>query len=202
MWHELATDGQPCGVCHRRPAGVFPESTGGTPVVHFLWPACQVARVGGLFGAGRRHGQPRRYSEELRAVAEHLRVPATPRIRLPRAWIVRSWTRMATLLQQLEEEERLHDIEACQATRLLLKEALHELVPGQKVVVFGSLAEPARFRRTSDVDIALEVEPASFSAHALGSMLEERLGRPVDVVLLSESRLEDSIRKKGETWIA
>ena len=105
---------------------------------------------------------------------------------------------MATLLQQIEEEERLHDIEACRATRLLLKEALHELVPGQKVVVFGSLAEPARFRRTSDVDIALEVEPASFSAHALGSLLEERLGRPVDVVLLSESRLEDIIRKKGK----
>ena len=109
---------------------------------------------------------------------------------------------MATLLQQLEQDERLQNIKACHSTRLLLMDALHALIPGQKVIVFGSLTEPARFRRTSDVDIALEAEPVSFSSHALGSLLEERLGRPVDVVLLSESRLQNAIRKKGETWIA
>ena len=108
---------------------------------------------------------------------------------------------MASVLQGLEEERRLRNAAACLETRQSLRAALQEWLPGRKVIVFGSLADPSRFGRTSDVDIALETPPDTMSVHALGSRLEERLHRRVDVVLLSETRLRETILRTGETWI-
>jgi predicted nucleotidyltransferase len=51
------------------------------------------------------------------------------------------------------------------------------------------------------VDLALAAEPASMSVYQLIAQLSERLGRRVDVVLLSESRLRDKILREGETWM-
>lgn len=78
--------------------------------------------------------------------------------------------------------------------------ALGALVPGGRVWVFGSLTKPGEFNDASDVDLALEAEPALMSAGVLSSELAERLGRPVDVVLLDQCRFRDKILREGELW--
>jgi predicted nucleotidyltransferase len=105
-----------------------------------------------------------------------------------------------TLLGQIEADrrqrrERLR-LEAC----ALLWSALCQLLPATKVIVFGSLTKPARFQETSDIDVALASEPAGLSVCQLTSLLAERIGRPVDVVLLPECRFRDRILREGELW--
>ena len=56
------------------------------------------------------------------------------------------------------------------------------------------------FHDASDVDLALEREPIGISSGQLMSELTERLGRPVDVILLDRCRLRDWIRREGEVW--
>lgn len=87
-------------------------------------------------------------------------------------------------------------------TRRRLRSAIAELMPGQKVIIFGSLTKPGLFNDRSDVDLALESEPAHMSQYQLISRLMERLGRPVDVVLLAQCRFRDKIRREGEAWTA
>lgn len=107
---------------------------------------------------------------------------------------------MTTLLQEMDRE-RLQRRERLRAeVRRLLREALTQTIPGRRVVVFGSLAKPGRFSEESDIDLALESEPAFMSLYQLASQLAERMGRRVDVVLLEESRLRDKILREGETW--
>ncbi len=77
-----------------------------------------------------------------------------------------------------------------------------ELIPGEKVIVFGSLRRPGVFNDRSDIDLALERVPPQMSEYRLTSELMERMNRPVDVLLLSNSRLRDKIRCEGEVWIA
>lgn len=122
---------------------------------------------------------------------------ATPRIGatvIPQA--------MVTLLQTMQADRQKQDADSRADLLGQLARDLRDLIPGQVVVVFGSLARPVGFNRDSDVDIALEEEPSGMSAHALASMLEERLGRRVDVVLLGECRFAEKIRKEGMQWIA
>lgn len=95
----------------------------------------------------------------------------------------------------MQEREQLR-----QRTLVALRSALTELLPGQRCVVFGSLLQAGRFRTTSDVDIALWNEPPGFSQFRLQAMLEERLRRPVDLVLLPESRFREKILREGELW--
>jgi predicted nucleotidyltransferase len=99
------------------------------------------------------------------------------------------------------EQERLQRREQLRAeVRRRLREVLAQTIPGRRVVVFGSLARPGRFNEGSDIDLALESEPPGMSLYQLASRLAEGLGRGVDVVLLSESRLQDKILREGETW--
>ena len=109
---------------------------------------------------------------------------------------------MATLLQTIHAERQRQDASLKASLLAQLAIELHELIPGQEVIVFGSLAKPMGFNRDSDVDLALEKEPGGISAHALASMLQERLGRRVDVVLLGECRFSEKIRREGMPWIA
>ena len=81
-----------------------------------------------------------------------------------------------------------------------LRSALRDILPGVPVTVFGSLTQAGRFTDGSDVDIALAAEPPGSSVYQLIARLSERLGRRVDVMLLSESRLRDKILREGETW--
>ena len=109
-------------------------------------------------------------------------------------------TCLMTLLQRMEAE-RLQNRERLRLEmRRELHTALCELVPTSRVIVFGSLAKPGRFTEDSDVDVAFESEPAGLSRCQLTSLLAERLGRRVDLILLPECRFRDKILREGETW--
>lgn len=105
-----------------------------------------------------------------------------------------------TILQQREAERQARLDSLWQETRDRLREALTELLPGGKVIVFGSLAHRRRFSGESDVDLALFQEPAGLSLFGLIATLEERLRRQVDVVLLDRCRFRRRIEETGETW--
>jgi len=107
-----------------------------------------------------------------------------------------------TLLQERDCARRVRRFEVLAETRRRLKRALADLIPGQKVILFGSLTKPGVFNDRSDVDLALESEPPSVSLAGLTSELEERLQRRVDVVLLSQCHWRDKILREGEVWTA
>jgi predicted nucleotidyltransferase len=109
---------------------------------------------------------------------------------------------VVTLLQQRDLARHRRRLSVHQSTRRQLREALAALIPGQRVIVFGSLTRPGRFNDRSDVDLALETEPPGFSALRLMGELSERLERPVDVILLSNCRFRDKILREGEVWTA
>ena len=106
-----------------------------------------------------------------------------------------------TLLQEREITRQARRLEIREQTRARLRDALTELIPGERVIVFGSLTRPGVFNDASDVDLALEREPAALSAGCLMVELSERLGRRVDIVMLSECRLRTKIEREGETWM-
>jgi predicted nucleotidyltransferase len=105
-----------------------------------------------------------------------------------------------TLLEQMarqrhESRERLRHEE-----RLRLREVLHQTIPGRRVFVFGSLVKPGNFTEESDIDLALESEPPDMTIYQLISLLSERMGRRVDVLLLDECRFKDRILREAELW--
>jgi predicted nucleotidyltransferase len=106
-----------------------------------------------------------------------------------------------TLLQERDLARRQRRLEICEETRRRLRQALAELVPGSRVLVFGSLTKPGVFNDRSDVDLALEREPPQMNVWQLTEALMERLDRPVDVVLLNRCRFRDKILREGELWI-
>lgn len=105
-----------------------------------------------------------------------------------------------TLLQQRDQrryEARLH---LWEETRLSLKLALRELLPGARVWIYGSLTRRGVFNPASDVDLALAEEPRGKTIWLLQAQLEERLRRSIDLVLLTKTRLRDKILREGEEW--
>jgi predicted nucleotidyltransferase len=106
-----------------------------------------------------------------------------------------------TLLQQMERDEKRRREEMRLAVRADLRAALREFLPAQTVVVFGSLMKRDCFSEVSDVDLAIETEPAGMTVYRLTSLLGERLGRRIDVVPLSECRFRDRILREGEAWM-
>jgi predicted nucleotidyltransferase len=107
-----------------------------------------------------------------------------------------------TLLQKRDWARRRRRLSVLAQTRRDLRAALAQLIPGQRVVVFGSLARPGVFNDRSDVDLALESEPPQMSCGRLTWELMERLNRPVDVILLGKCRFRDKILREGEVWTA
>ena len=107
-----------------------------------------------------------------------------------------------TLLQQRDLARRQRRLEVYAETRERLREALAQLIPGEKVIVFGSLTKPGVFNDRSDVDLALEKEPAMMNSWTVASELADRLRRPVDVVLLGHCRFRAKIIREGEPWMA
>ncbi|MCZ7637791.1 MAG: nucleotidyltransferase domain-containing protein [Verrucomicrobia bacterium] len=105
-----------------------------------------------------------------------------------------------TLLQRMEVARQAANERLRGETRKQLEAALAELLPGATVYLFGSLLKPCQFSDVSDVDLALVEEPAHLSVYQLTSLLAERLGRPVDVLVLAECRFRDRIVQEGERW--
>jgi len=107
-----------------------------------------------------------------------------------------------TLLQKRDLARKQRRLDVFAETRRRLQSALRELIPGQRVIIFGSLTRPGTFNDRSDVDLALESEPGQMSTERLTSELMERLERPVDLLLLNRSRFREQILREGEAWTA
>jgi predicted nucleotidyltransferase len=107
---------------------------------------------------------------------------------------------VTTLLRQIETERRERREELRLSVRAGLRDAIRELLPRTSVRLFGSITRPYRFNEFSDVDLALDAEVPGVSIYQLISLLSERLGRRVDVLLLSECRFRDKIIAQGELW--
>lgn len=105
-----------------------------------------------------------------------------------------------TLLQKRDAARRERRLQVHQESRAQLRSALAALIPGEHVIIFGSLTRPGTFNDASDLDLALEREPAAMSSGCLMTELTERLGRRVDVVMLAECRWRAKILREGETW--
>jgi predicted nucleotidyltransferase len=105
-----------------------------------------------------------------------------------------------TLLQERDAKRAARRLTLRDEVRRELATALAELLPGSQVVVFGSLLRAGIFNAASDIDLALTADPRGQTVWRLQAELEERLGRPVDIVLLSETRLREKILREGETW--
>ena len=106
----------------------------------------------------------------------------------------------STILQRRAAQRTARLEEQRLGTRNKLACALRGLLPGQKLIVFGSLTRPAQFHERSDVDLALFSEPARMTIFGLIGELEERLARPVDVVVLDQCRFREKILREGELW--
>ncbi len=102
-----------------------------------------------------------------------------------------------TLLQRRDAARRTRRLQIREETREELRHLLAELIPGEQVLIFGSLFHPGVFNDASDVDLALEREPSTMSSGCLMVELMERLGRKVDVVLLPQCRLRAKIIREA-----
>lgn len=107
-----------------------------------------------------------------------------------------------TLLQERDLRRHQRRLEVYAETRRRLRAALANLIPGHRVIIFGSLTKPGVFNDRSDLDLALENEPPGMDCWALQSELMERLERPVDVVRLDKCRFREKILREGEVWTA
>ena len=106
-----------------------------------------------------------------------------------------------TLLQQMADDRTRHREALRQATREQLRAVLAQVIPAQTAIVFGSLLKAGDFSEASDIDLALAHEPSDMTIYQLTSVLAERMGRRVDVVVLPECRFRDRILREGETWM-
>ena len=105
-----------------------------------------------------------------------------------------------TLLQKRDAERRRQRLVLHDRTREELRECLHDLLPASRVIVFGSLTKRGVFNAASDIDLALFEEPAGKSIFLFMAEVEERMRRPVDVLLLEKTRLKEKILREGEVW--
>lgn len=107
-----------------------------------------------------------------------------------------------SLLAERERARVWARTQAFETTRSRLREALHELAPGCEFWLFGSVTVATRFNLASDVDLAFVTLPAGMTEFLLAAELEERIGRPVDIVDFQRTRLRPKIEREGERWIA
>ena len=106
-----------------------------------------------------------------------------------------------TLLQQRDATRLLRRNDLYDATRARLRTALNELIPGNTVLVFGSLTHRGQFNDASDVDLAFEIQPNGIDTLQLMAELFEQLDRPVDIINLEGCRFREKILRTGERWI-
>ncbi len=106
-----------------------------------------------------------------------------------------------TLLQQRDHQRHEARLLLWEETRRSLAVALRELLPGTRVWLYGSLTRRGVFNPASDVDLALTEEPCGKTIWRLQAELEDSLRRPIDLVLLYETRLRDKILREGEEWM-
>ncbi len=106
-----------------------------------------------------------------------------------------------TLLEQMNVRRAAQRESMRLRVRAELRSALREMAPGRIVTIFGSLTRPGKFNEYSDVDLALDEEWSDPNTYQLSAILGERLGRRIDVVLLTECRFKKRLVSEGEVWI-
>jgi len=105
------------------------------------------------------------------------------------------WHKSIIKRQADQEEMRIALIE--QINRVLSK--LEKKYYWDEAYLFGSVAQKGKFRRNSDIDIAVS-GLNSLEHYAFTGEISELLDKRVDVVLLEECRFAKSIKKKGLKW--
>ncbi len=68
-----------------------------------------------------------------------------------------------------------------------------------EVYLFGSLLQPGKFDRDSDVDLAVAGLPRQ-DLYRLTADLMRLLGRNTDLVVLEDVRFAEALRRKGLLW--
>lgn len=104
------------------------------------------------------------------------------------------------LLHQREAEARERRERDRISARARLREILSRYLTGREIYLFGSITRPGAFHGKSDVDLALTALPSGRTQYGLIALLEEELRRPVDLLLLPETRLREKIEREGEKW--
>ena len=100
-----------------------------------------------------------------------------------------------TLRRHALEREALREL-----TLARLRNVLALLpVEFESVVVFGSITQPARFGRNSDLDIAF-AGLSDEDYFVVKRLLEGEIGLEVDLIQLESHRLADLIARKGVKW--
>ncbi len=106
-----------------------------------------------------------------------------------------------SLLTEIHEQKRAARERLRLETRARCREMLQAILPaGTQVAVYGSLTKPFAFNSWSDVDLAFNELPDWLTPDKIAVQLEAALHRPVDAVLIDETRLKAAILRKGEIW--
>jgi predicted nucleotidyltransferase len=108
---------------------------------------------------------------------------------------------MIDLYEKREKQRSVARAHLQEQTSVLLRELLSEFFPNQKIWIFGSLVHPGKFHSGSDIDLAIEKIPEGRSEFELSTILAERMGRPVDLVILTECRFRNKILKEALLWM-
>jgi predicted nucleotidyltransferase len=102
----------------------------------------------------------------------------------------------AILEREAEREKlRIHILGQIDSALTTLEKKYH----WDKAYLFGSAAQKGKFRKSSDIDIAIE-GLNSFEHYAFTGAISEFLNMRVDVVLIEECPFAKSIEEKGLKW--
>lgn len=108
---------------------------------------------------------------------------------------------LMSLLTEIHEQKCAAREQLRLQTRARCRALLQTLLPaGTQVAVYGSLTKPFAFNSRSDVDLAFNELPNPLTSEKLAIQLEAGLDRPVDAVLLDQTRLKAAILRTGEIW--
>ena len=100
------------------------------------------------------------------------------------------------LARQLEQEKlRLSLLQKISNALKILGKKYH----WDEAYLFGSVSQEGKFRRNSDIDIAIS-GLNGFEHYAFTGEISELLDTLVDVVILEECPFAESIKKKGLKW--
>ena len=100
-------------------------------------------------------------------------------------------------LERAADQEKLRTLVLKQISKAL--NTLEKKYQWDDAYIFGSVAQKGKFKRNSDIDMAIsglnKLEHYSFTGE-----ISELLDKPVDVVLLEECIFAQSIKEKGLKW--
>ena len=101
---------------------------------------------------------------------------------------------------KLKEQEDLESLRISTLKRInKTLDSLNKKYCWDEVYLFGSVAEKGKFRRHSDIDIAVKGLD-KFDYYEFVGEISSLMDQRVDVILLEKCHFADAIRKKGIKW--